>query len=186
MLHQNSIDGPTDEELLQRSLNGQPELFGQPVERHRRKVYGLLWRLYGQRQDLDDLYQQVWIRVWGARASFRGDSRFSTWMYSITMNQVREWRRQQRPQVALDAIEEPASPALSPLDRLLGKARRDGLQAALKTLAPGDQEILLLRYQQGLSPAETAESLGISAAQARVRAFRALARLRTLMKDSQL
>jgi RNA polymerase sigma-70 factor (ECF subfamily) len=188
MLHQNPIEGPatTDEALLKRSLAGEPELFSQLIERHRRKVYGLLWRLCGRRDDIDDLYQQVWIRIWGARASFRGESRFTTWMYSITLNQVREWRRQQRPQVALDAIEESAAPGPSALDRLLGQARRDGLQATLRTLAPADQEILLLRYQTGLSPTEAAEALGISPAQARVRAFRALARLRTLMKGHQL
>jgi RNA polymerase sigma-70 factor (ECF subfamily) len=186
MLHQNLIDGPSDEALLKRSLQGEPEVFGLLVERHRRKVYGLLWRLCGRRDEIDDLYQQVWIRIWGARAGFRGDSRFSTWMYSITLNQVREWRRQQKPQVALDAIAEPAAPGPSALDRLLGRARRDGLQAALRRLAPTDQDLLLLRYQTGLSPTEAAQALGISPAQARVRAFRALARLRTLMKDHEL
>ncbi|HTB33228.1 MAG TPA: sigma-70 family RNA polymerase sigma factor [bacterium] len=181
----NPTDEPSDESLLARSLVGETEAFSSLIVRYERRVHGLLWRLGVQPDAMDDLYQQVWLRAFNGRASFRGKSRFSTWLYAIALNETRAWRRRHQT-LPLDSIAEPHEPGINALDRLLGKARQEGLRKALATLPPADQESLALRYQQGLDYDDIARLTGRSLAQARLRNFRALARLRALMKDHEL
>lgn len=182
--HPNWLASDDDESLLAASLSD-AEAFAVLVTRYERKVYGLLWRLCSRPSEIDDLYQQVWIKTWGARLKFEGRSKFSTWLYAIALNQVREWRRKQRPQVDIDSLPEAASPQPSALDRLLGKDRGRELDAAMARLAPPDREVLSLRYLQDLDYAEVAELQRSSLAQTRLRAFRALKRLRALLKKEQ-
>ena len=181
----NPTDEPNDETLLAHSLIGKEEAFGSLIQRYERRVYGLLWRLGVQADAMDDLYQQVWLRAWNGRASFKGKSRFSTWLYAIALNETRAWRRRHQT-LPLDGIVEPVAPGLNALDRLLGRARQEGLAAALATLAAVDRESLALHYQQGLNYEEISRVTGCTLAQARLRNFRALHRLRKKMKDQEL
>lgn len=186
MSRPNSIEGPSDEALLQQSLGSDPEAFGLLVQRYERRIYGLLWRSCGQADEIEDLYQQVWIKAWAARAGFEGRSRFGTWIYAIALNQVREWRRRRRNDIPIEQVPEPPSPALSALDRLLGRSRQEGLNRNLKKLAPGDRDVLVLRYQDGMDYADIARLLKTTPAQIRLRSFRALKRLKDHMKDQDL
>jgi len=183
----NPSDPPSDESLLAESLNGNPEAFTVLVTRYERRIYGLLWRLCGQQASMDDLYQQVWLRAWGGRASFKGRSRFGTWLYAIALNEVRAWRRGARHQtLPLDQAPEPVQQGPSVLDRLLGRARRDAVTASMVRLTPQDRESLTLRFQQDLDYEEIARLTKTSPAQARLRNFRALRRLKDQLKDQDL
>jgi RNA polymerase sigma-70 factor (ECF subfamily) len=178
--------GTDPDEALLAASSEDPEAFAVLVTRYERKVYGLLWRLCPRAAEIDDLYQQVWIRAWGARLGFQGRSKFGTWLYAIALNQVREWRRRQRPQVDLESLPEPEAPGAGPLDRLLGSDRKRQLDGQLRRLPEGDRLLLSLRYLQDLDYAEIAHLQKSSLAQIRLRTFRALARLRKLMKDHDL
>lgn len=186
MPHPNTIDEPSDEILLARSLSTDPEAFGLLVKRYERRVYGLLWRSCGDPAEIDDLYQQVWIKVWAARAGFQGRSRFGTWIYAIAFNQVREWRRRGRSDIPLEQVPEPPSQAPSALDHLLGRSRKEGVDKGLKRLSAGDRDVLTLRYQEGLDYTAIAHLLQTTPAQVRLRCFRALQRLREHMKGQDL
>jgi RNA polymerase sigma-70 factor (ECF subfamily) len=175
-------DSDPDEALLAASLTD-GDAFAVLVVRYERKLYGLLWRLCPRPDEIDDLYQQVWIKAWGARLGFQGRSRFGTWLYAIALNQVREWRRRQRPQVDIESLPEAATPQASALDRLLGKDRQRQLQTALRQLSDMDQRLLSLRYLQELDYAEIAKLEGGSLAQIRLKAFRALQRLRARLEQ---
>lgn len=183
--HLNRNDRQADETLLAASLKD-PEIFTALVIRYERKLYGLLWRLCPKPDEIDDLYQQVWIKAWAARLSFEGRSKFGTWLYAIALNQVREWRRKQRPQVDIESLPEAPSTQPSALDRLLGRDRRKQLDAQMARLPDEDREVLSLRYLQELEYAEIARLQHRSLPQTRLRAFRALQRLKNLMKKSNL
>jgi RNA polymerase sigma-70 factor (ECF subfamily) len=182
----NSIEEPSDETLLASSLASDPEAFGLLVKRYERRIYGLLWRSCSDGGEIDDLYQQVWIKAWAARAGFQGRSKFGTWIYAIALNQVREWRRRKRNDVPLELVAEPPSPAPSALDRLLGRSRQEGVNRHLKKLSDGDRDVITLRYQEGLEYDAIATLLKTTPAQIRLRSFRALQRLREHMKDLDL
>lgn len=182
--HQNWQAHDSDESLLAASL-ADGDAFAVLVARYQRKLYGLLWRLCPRPDEIDDLYQQVWIKAWGARLGFEGRSKFGTWLYAIALNQVREWRRRQRPQVDIDSLPEAETRQPNALDRLLGRDRQRQLQAALNRLSDGDRRLLSLRYLQDLDYAEIAGLERQSLAQVRLKSFRALQRLRSLL-DTEL
>ncbi|HTA17214.1 MAG TPA: sigma-70 family RNA polymerase sigma factor [bacterium] len=173
----NPTDGPTDEAILAGSLHGEPELFAKLVVRYERRVFGLLLRQGVDAAAREDVYQQVWLRAWSGRAGFQGRSKFSTWLYAIVLNEVGTWRRKRRDLLPLDQVPEPVQKGPGVLDRLLGRARQEALDAELAHLNPRDREALNLRHQQGLNYAEIGALTGTTAGQARMRAFRALKRL---------
>jgi RNA polymerase sigma-70 factor (ECF subfamily) len=180
------MEPESDEAVLARSLNAEPEAFEILVERYERRIYGLLWRLSSDRSAIDDLYQQVWLKAWNGRISFKGNSRFGTWLYAIAMNEVRAWRRRAREYVPIEDVPAPVAKGPSALDRLLGRARKEALASALDQLAAADRESLVLRFQQGLDYEEIARLTKSNLAQARLRNFRAIRRLKELLKDREL
>jgi RNA polymerase sigma-70 factor (ECF subfamily) len=172
-----------DEALLSASLNGEPEAFEHLVARYERRVFGLILRLSGRDQDAQDLFQTVWMQAFAGRASFRNRSKFSTWLYAITLNQVRDWRRRKAMQRLrsgpLDL--EPADPKPGLLDRLLRRDEELRMRSALQTLSPIDQEVLALYYLQDLDYDEIAAVTGKRVGPLRVQVHRALQRLKTAM-----
>jgi RNA polymerase sigma-70 factor (ECF subfamily) len=182
----NPSDGPTDEEILAGSLSGEPELFTQLVVRYERRIFGLLLRQGVDAAAREDVYQQVWLRVWTGRAGFQGRSKFSTWLYAIALNEVGTWRRKRRDLLPLEQVPEPVQKGPGVLDRLLGRARQEALDAAMAQLNPRDREALNLRHQQGLNYAEIGALTGTTASLARMRAFRALKRLTSKLEGREL
>jgi RNA polymerase sigma-70 factor (ECF subfamily) len=182
----NPTDGPTDEEILAGSLAGEPELFTKLVVRYERRIFGLLLRQGVDASALEDVYQLVWLRAWSGRAGFKGRSKFSTWLYAVVLNEVGTWRRQRRDLLPLEQVSEPVQKGPGVLDRLLGRARQEALDAAMAQLNPRDREALNLRHQQGLNYAEIGALTGTTAGQARMRAFRALKRLTAKLEGKEL
>ena len=148
----------SDSELIARALVRQDQAaFGELVRRHQSAVRNFLRHL--TRDDLamaDDLAQETFVRAWQNLARFQGRSPFSTWLLGIAHNHWRNARRRPRAiqveQQHLDQLEPTPSPA--PLSDL-----REDLSRALSSLAPDEQTVLHLCYQQGLSHSEIAEIL---------------------------
>ena len=76
----------SDKELVFRSQNGDKKAFEQLVVRNQDLVFSLAFKLSGNRDLANDIAQEAFIRAWRAIEKFRGDSRFSTWIYRITVN----------------------------------------------------------------------------------------------------
>lgn len=73
-----------DAALMLRVRDGEPDAFQTLVERNQRRVFGVLYRVLGRRQDLEDLAQEVFMRVYRARTQYQAKAKFSTWLYAIT------------------------------------------------------------------------------------------------------
>ena len=177
----------SDEELLQASIANDPEFFSQLVGRYERRVFGMLIRATGRRQDAEDLFQGVFMAAFSARVGFKGKSKFSTWLYAITLNQLRHWRRglARRPQ-HLELAEAPEPGVWSKvLERLAGRDEERRLERVLRQLPELEQDLLQLRYFEELSVKETALALGLQDGVVRVRTHRALAKLKKLMEDQE-
>ena len=173
----------TDEALLSASLDGEPEAFEHLVVRYERRVYGLIYRLSGRPQDAQDLFQTVWMQAFASRTSFKHRSKFSTWLYAITLNQVRDWRRRQAQQGQRrgELLSEPVDPKPGLLDRLLKRDQEKQLHRALRGLSDADQEVLALYYLQDLDYPEIAAITGKALGPLRVQVHRALQRLKNVM-----
>ena len=157
----------TDEELVARSRGGDLDSFNQLVLRWERPIYALAYRVIGREEDARDVAQETFLRAFRALSGFKGQAKFSSWLYRITLNLCRDWiRRERRTPVAqapegVDLVElaSEAEPAES-IENLV--ARRELGRAVAKAMAmlPDDQRTaIVLKEYHGLTFQEIADLL---------------------------
>src|ERR1700675_4560810 len=130
----------SDEELVARSIGGDADSFNQLVLRWERPIYALAYRQIGREEDARDVCQETFLRAYRALKGFRGQAKFSSWLYRIALNLCRDWLRRERraPTVQapddVDLIEMAAAAEPSELieDRL---ARNDLSRAVERAMA---------------------------------------------------
>src|SRR5688572_22040324 len=86
----------TDEELVARSRGGDVESFNQLILRWERPIYALAYRVIGREEDARDVCQETFLRAFRALPGFKGEAKFSSWLYRIALNLCRDWIRKQR------------------------------------------------------------------------------------------
>ncbi len=177
---------PDDRLLIDRAKSGELDAFRELVERSRLDVYRLAYDLTGNRHDAEDLSQDVFLKAYRSIGSFRGDSKWSTWLYRITVNTCLDRRRKKSEQMMdyRDDIgtDEPAEgetmPNPSP-DRIAESSMiQKRIEAALDALTPRERSVFVLRHYHDLSLKEIARSMGVSEGSVKSFLFRALQRLR--------
>lgn len=147
------------------------------VRRYEGPVYGFLSRHTGGR-DVDDLYQETWIRVVRSAARFDPGKRFSTWLFQIAVNLCRDRARRATPEpTGLDGIELTARDSAEATDAALD-ARR-----LLRSLPEAHRSVLVLRYYHGFSEDEVAEMLDCPRGTIKSRLHYAIARLKELVRE---
>ncbi len=156
-----------DEVLVRRAQRGERYAFEQLVERHEQRLYTLAARVLGSREDAADAVQEALIRAWVSLPKFRGDARFSTWLYRIVVNAAHDIRakRRERP------VEEPPDP-VDPRDRFAEQELSNELQRALDGLDENYRVAVVLYDVLGCSYAEIAEMTGVAEGTVKSRIFR--------------
>ena len=86
----------TDEELVARSMGGDMDSFNQLILRWERPIYALAYRVIGREEDARDVCQETFLRAFRALPGFKGQAKFSSWLYRIALNLCRDWIRRQR------------------------------------------------------------------------------------------
>jgi RNA polymerase sigma factor (sigma-70 family) len=124
-----------DEQAMAQVQEGRVEMLAVLFERHHVRLYNFFLRLSGDRSLSEDLVQEVFLRILKYRRTFRGDSKFSTWMYQIGRNAHIDHLRSRRPEVSLDsAWEQEASPQPLPAQKAESEQQADLLARALERL----------------------------------------------------
>lgn len=164
---------PSDALLIDAALSGDGEAFEALLRRNLDAMYAIALRITLDEADADDVVQEASVRVWRALGTFRGEARFSTWVFRITTNlAVSHVTRRQA--VAVDLAEhEPASHAADPARRVEDGARLEAALEAVGRLPVEQRSCLVLRESHGLSYEEIAEVSEISVAAVKGRLFRA-------------
>src|ERR1700687_2881181 len=85
----------TDEELVARSIRGDPESFNELILRWERPIYALAYRTIGREEDARDVCQKTFLRACRGLPGFRGQAKFSSWLYRIALNLCRDWVRRE-------------------------------------------------------------------------------------------
>jgi RNA polymerase sigma-70 factor (ECF subfamily) len=154
-----------------------PDVFIAMVKHYDRPLRGLVYRLMGNREQMDDVLQEVYLRAYRALPGFRGEAASGTWLYRIAYNVcIDELRRMQRhPRVPLDEVHEEPDGALDPSD--LASLRGD-LAEALSTLPVDQRAAILLVDAHGFDYARAGDILGVPAGTVGSRVSRARAALR--------
>ena len=177
--------------IVRKVLDGDANAFETLVLEYEKNVYNIALRMTGNSEDAADMTQEAFIKAYNSLQAFRGDSKFSVWLYRIVSNVCLDFLRSKnrRPTVSLsvedddgedtqlDVADESQSPELL-LDR---KLTRDSVRRGLDSLPPDYRQILLLREIQGLSYDEIAQALSLEVGTVKSRIFRARKRLCTFL-----
>lgn len=171
-----------ERELVRRARRGDAEAFRALVETYQTQVYRLALRLCGE-SGAEDAAQEAFLSAWRALPRFRGECRFSTWLYRLTTNAAIDYLRREKKQRTEGDIDtlELADDSLTPQERAEQSDTRQRVQRAMSALTAEHREILLLRYMQELDYGEIAAALHISEGTVKSRISRAKGRLRELL-----
>ncbi len=179
----NESDVPRHAQLLTRARDGDTAAFGELVSAHQQRVLRLATAISGDPAEAYDIVQEAFIRTFRSLEALRSPAAFGAWLTRAVANEaknsVRGAARRERRHLRDASSTTRVIPGVD--EQALTAISRDGLLGALRSLDPGDREVLGCRYLAELSEAETADVLGVAIGTVKSRTWRALARLRTAM-----
>jgi RNA polymerase sigma factor (sigma-70 family) len=174
-----------DEDLMLAYGAGEITAFEELYSRHRGPLFRFMVRQVREHGTAEELFQDVWHKVIGARERYRPEAKFSTWLYQIAHNRLTDhWRAQShRPPVPEDAVEraEREPDPQTPERQLSAFEERRRLQLALEQLPDDQRETVLLRLEQDLSLEEIAAITGVGRETVKSRLRYAMDKLRQRM-----
>jgi RNA polymerase sigma-70 factor, ECF subfamily len=171
-------------QMIAAILAGDKELYHKLIQPYELSVYRMARSCMRDETEAEDVAQEAFLKAFRNLANFRGESKFSTWLISITLNEARRRLRRQNT-IRMESLDEPpeeggkVSPALLrdwreiPSEALERREVRALLQKAIEELSPIYREVLVLRVIEELSVEETAGTLAISISSVKVRLHRA-------------
>jgi RNA polymerase sigma factor (sigma-70 family) len=172
-----SMGDATDEELMQRFCAGDKAAFGELFERYLPRVRSFLRQMVRDSALADDLAQSTFLSMVRSKDRYLVGSKVAPWIFSIAGNAARDSLRRQSLGVE-QMVDADVGVESQPIDHGL---RRE-LENALSELPVNQREVVVLHKVQGLSFEQIADSIGITATAARIRAHRGYVRLRELLK----
>jgi RNA polymerase sigma-70 factor, ECF subfamily len=176
----------TDEELVARSMDGDVDSFNQLVLRWERPIYALAYRVIGRDEDARDVAQETFLRAFRALPGFKGQAKFSSWLYRIALNLCRDWiRRKKRTPVVdmpegVDVAELAAEQGpVESIEDLVARQEMSRIVAEGMKLLPDEQRTaIVLKEYHGLTFQEIANLQGCPLSTVKTRLYQGLAVLR--------
>ncbi len=179
----------SDEDLVLLAKGGETRAFDELVMRYQNKIYRLARRMTETGEDAEDVLQEAFVKAYKSLAGFKGESRFSTWLYRITVNlALMKLRKKKLDTVPIDQPIETRDGAmrrdiedsgLDPLDRMIAAESKAVLDAAVTALPAGHRAVFVLRDVEKLSTEDTARVLGMTVPAVKSR----LHRTRLMLKE---
>jgi RNA polymerase sigma factor (sigma-70 family) len=187
-----SAPAPSDEELMLAYAAGDPSAFDALYARHKGGVYRYLARQCRQAGIADELFQDVWMNLIRARASYAPTAKFTTWLYRLAHNRMIDHFRSSGHLTLVSSDDEahedavvalPAARASEPEPRAQNRELGERLRAAVAALPPAQREAFLLQQEGELSLAEIAALTGVGVETVKSRLRYALSKLRAELAD---
>ncbi|WP_280749314.1 sigma-70 family RNA polymerase sigma factor [Parabacteroides sp. PF5-9] len=177
----------TDTYYIQRIQAGDTACFACLLDKYSLQVYTLIVRIVQNREDAEELAQDVFLKVFKNLSSFKGDSSFSTWIYRIAYNTaVSEMRKKRYEFLAIDeqlinnASENDIAEALNQTD---ANEQVEQLESALALLPPDERALILLYYMQQKSTEEIASIAELTVSNVKTKLYRIRKKLFVLLKN---
>ena len=169
----------TDYSLIQRAVDGDERAMRQLWSQHAPHIDAVVRRLVGDQEEATDIAQEVWIQIFRALPSYRGDSQFGTWAHRIAVNRTLNALRRTRRLAKIETeIEEDTASVEHGSDRAMLMA---SIEAATAQLSPGARVVFVMHDVEGYTHEEIATELGITAGGSKSQLFKARAKLRKLL-----
>ena len=181
----------SESELIRRAQAGDTDAFCSLAQAYERRIYSLAFHYCRERQDAEDLSQEVWLKAYSALATFRYESSFYTWLRKITINCFINYRRRranafpwQRQSIDsspndVHAIKNDSGPAAAGLEiTLQNQLVVEKVMQALGGVTPQQRLIFLLKHQEGMTYEEISKELGCSIGTVKKSVSRTIIKLR--------
>jgi len=176
----------TDEELVALSIGGDVESFNQLVLRWERPIFALAYRVIGREEEARDVVQETFLRAFRGIGNFRGQAKFSSWVYRIALNLCRDWMRRERRSPILpspegvDVIELAAERGpVESIEDLVARNDMSKVVADLMTRLPEEQRTaIILKEYHGMTFQEIADLQGVPLSTVKTRLYQGLNVLR--------
>ncbi len=176
------VRGPADEELVLRSQQGDVRAFDELVERYHGKIYGLTYNMTSNREDAEDLTQEVFVKAFEALPRFRGSSSFYTWIYRIAVNKTINYRKKRNrkralsldqfdQEIKMDDVYHDLTSKGSPLRNISLTELQEKLNEALQHLSEKHRTVVVMHDMQGIPHSEIAKVVKASVGTVRSRLF---------------
>ena len=182
----------TDEELVARSQGGDLDSFNQLVLRWERPIYALAYRVIGREEEARDVAQETFLRAFRALKGFKGQAKFSSWLYRITLNLCRDWMRRERrtpvaqPPDGVDIIElaGESTPSESIEDLVSRHELGRAVAKAMSQLPEEQRTAIILKEYHGLTFQEIADQLDCPLSTVKTRLYQGLTVLRKQLREA--
>jgi RNA polymerase sigma-70 factor (ECF subfamily) len=176
----------TDEELVARSNGGDPDSFNELIRRWQRPIYALAYRQIGREEDARDVCQETFLRAFRALKGFRGQAKFSSWLYRIAINLCRDWMRRERRTPVMQAPEDvdlmdlaaAHQPSESIEDHIARNDLSRAVERAMAVLPEEQRAAIVLKEYHGLTFQEIADLVGCPLSTVKTRLYQGLTVLR--------
>ncbi len=184
------------EQLLERARQLDSQALAEVYDRYAEPIYRYLYRYLGDAAQAEDLTGEVFLRLLQALGTRRAPrERIDAWLYRVAHNLAMDWFRQRRKHGNLSLDERPDEPEGEvpgrsggeelPWQAVVKNQEEEQLRAALQRLTPEQQQVLLLRFGEGLKPAEVGALMGKSEGAIKVLQYRAVQRLKKLLVEEE-
>ena len=176
----------TDEELVAKSIGGDADSFNELVLRWERPIYALAYRTIGREEDARDVCQETFLRAFRALPGFRGQAKFSSWLYRIALNLCRDWLRRERRAPVVQPPEDTdlmelavaAEPSESIEDLVARRDLAKVIERAMALLPEEQRTAIVLKEYHGLTFQEIADLVGCPLSTVKTRLYQGLTVLR--------
>lgn len=179
--------GLTDTEIITNVLQGQQADYAQLIERYRNFVFTLVLRFTDNREDAEEIAQDIFVKAYRSLADFRGESKFSTWLYTIVRTSCITFLRKKKPDItSIDhernyfQLENKESGFTA--NTIEQKSRHAMVNNAIRLLSPDDSQVITLFYKGEQSLDEIGRIMGLEPNNVKVKLHRARLRLKEKME----
>lgn len=172
----------SDEALMLRVAKDQLDAYETLVERHQNRVYRMAYHMLGNKEDAWDASQEIFLKVYNARKGYVQNAKFTTWLYRIANNavidKIRQNKRSSKNMAVEDLLVEPTSNERSPQAMLAITDNNTQLTSALLKLSERQRSMVIMKYYEGFSIKEIAESFNCATGTVKATLFQSLKNLR--------
>lgn len=159
--------GDLDLNLVERTIAGDESAFEELVKKYQHSVLNTIYRYIGNYSEAEDIAQDVFVKVWRKIKSFKGEAKFSTWLYRIVVNQCLDYRRKSKRKTAVVSLDEKLEEGKIPESLTVGidfeqKKRESIVRQAINELPDKQRIAMILAKYEAKSYQEIADIMNIS------------------------
>ena len=177
----------TDQYLVERTLQGNTHAFGSLVKKYQNFVFTIVIRIVKVKEEAEEVAQDTFIKAFESLSSYRGDAKFSSWLYSIAYRKALDRIRKNNKLKSVELIEEITETEISSIENALyylqEKERKDVIQESILKLPEQEAAIITLYYFEDQSVKEIAAITRLSEDNIKIKLYRSRKKLFTLLKQ---